>query len=367
LAAKTNKFWNFVQSDTENEATLYLDGEIASQESWWNDTINPAAFTRDLQALGNVDKIYVHISSGGGDVFAAYTIATRLKDNPAEIIAKTPWAASAATIILMAADKIMAPAGAVIMIHNPQVALCDYFESKDLTKMSETLETIKNSIIEWYCQKTGKDSKEISNLMDAETWWTGKEAYENGFVDELMFEEEPEQVIAKNKNTVVVNNVPINLKGYSVPEKIKKLFTQQAPDKTPKPEGITNISNINAEGGKEMEIKNMDELKKTYPEICNQIAEEAAKAERERIKNIEDITLAGYEELATKAKFEKPVSAETLGLQIIAEEKKSGEKFLSETKEDIENSNVNNIGTAPNGKVVNKKINPYGAIIDKVL
>lgn len=361
---KTNKFWNFVMSDNNEEATLFLDGEISSDKSWWIDTITPAEFTRELQNLGDVKKITVHLNSGGGDVFAAHTIATRLKDHAAEIVVKTAWAASAATIIVAAADKSYMPSGGVYMIHNPKISTFGCFEAKDFIKMSEKLNVVKNSIVEWYKAKTGKDEKEICELMDNETWWTGKEAVENGFIDELLFDEtegENEPVLM-NDNTAVVNSVEMDI--ANVPEKIKALFK---PQKNTGGENIENSTNI--KGGRNMAIKNVGELKAAYPELCNELVKNATEEERNRIKDIEGITLAGYEKMATKAKFEEPKSAAELSMSIIAAEKQAGKDYLEKVKNDTKTGGVNDVGAvATSGvKAGEVKDKAFDDVLNKII
>ena len=99
---KNKHFWNFQPASGENPPELILYGDIAS-ETWWGDEVTPRQFTEELDALGAVPEIVVRINSGGGDVFAANAIYTRLKDNTAKITVKIDgWAASAATIIAMA-------------------------------------------------------------------------------------------------------------------------------------------------------------------------------------------------------------------------------------------------------------------------
>ena len=100
------RFWDFRAAADENAAPeLILYGDIAS-ETWWGDEVTPLQFTEELNALGNVPEIVVRINSGGGDVFAANAIYTRLKDNAAKITVKIDgWAASAATIVAMAVHE----------------------------------------------------------------------------------------------------------------------------------------------------------------------------------------------------------------------------------------------------------------------
>jgi ATP-dependent protease ClpP protease subunit len=106
----SKKFWSFVAAADNKPAELILYGDISSY-SWWGDEVTPQQFNDDLIALGDVSEIVVRINSGGGDVFAANAIYTRLKDHKAKIIVKVDgWAASAATIIAMAGDTIQIPA-----------------------------------------------------------------------------------------------------------------------------------------------------------------------------------------------------------------------------------------------------------------
>jgi ATP-dependent protease ClpP protease subunit len=122
-----NKFWNIIAAADDKPAELILYGDISSY-SWWGDKITPKQFNDDLNALGDVSEIVVRINSGGGDVFAANAIYTRLKDHAAKITVKIDgWAASAATIIAMAGDSIQIPASGVFMIHDPKTKKQPYF------------------------------------------------------------------------------------------------------------------------------------------------------------------------------------------------------------------------------------------------
>lgn len=123
-----NKFWNFVAQTEEDPPELILYGAISSSQSWYEDRITPMSFNEELKALGDVDEIVVRINSGGGDVFAANAIYTRLKDCKAKITVKIDgWAASAATIIAMAGDVIQIPSNGVFMIHDPKLLAWDYY------------------------------------------------------------------------------------------------------------------------------------------------------------------------------------------------------------------------------------------------
>ena len=141
-------FWTFRAAAEESAAPeLILYGDIAS-ETWWGDEVTPRQFSDELNALGAVAEIVVRINSGGGDVFAANAIYTRLKDNKAKIIVKIDgWAGSAATIIAMAGDVIEIPGNGVFMVHDPKMGAMGYFSAEDFKKAAAELEVIKQSIV----------------------------------------------------------------------------------------------------------------------------------------------------------------------------------------------------------------------------
>lgn len=341
----SKKFWNFILQQPESgEAVLSIDGEIA-ETSWYSDAITAAQFTKELKELGDVNNIVVRINSGGGDVFAANAIYTRLKEHKATINVKIDgWCASAATIIAMAGDTIEIPASAVFMIHNPKMSVFNYCEAKEFEKFAKELDTIKNSIVNAYCTRTGKSKEEVSKLMDEESWWTGEEAVENGFCDKLMFSN-VENIVDNHK--AIINKVSMDYE--KLPAKIQKLFKveNKIENQVPNKESITNVN----------------QLRNTYPELVKMIEDEAVSNERKRISDIEDVTMIGYEEMAKEAKFTKPIEAKDLSMKIIAEEKKKGKNYIDDRNADVVESNVNRCGSAPTPQVKDK----WDIAIDTVL
>lgn len=176
---EVQRFWNFVPDEESNTAEMLLYGEI-SEYSWYGDEITPSVFNQELKDLGAVDEITVRINSGGGDVFAAVAIYTRLKEHKAKISVKIDgWCASAATIIAMAGDTIEISVGGVFMIHDPLAGLIGYYNTTDLENIVKELETIKQSIVNCYMTVTDKSEEEIKSLMTNEgEWFTGEEAVE---------------------------------------------------------------------------------------------------------------------------------------------------------------------------------------------
>lgn len=362
--AEVKKFWNFVANQEGNTAELLLYGEI-SEYSWYGDEITPEVFNNDLKAIGAVDEITVRINSGGGDVFAAVAIYTRLKEHKAKVAVKIDgWCASAATIIAMAGDTIEISVGGIFMIHDPMAGLLGYYNVEELNKISKELETIKQSIVNCYMTVTEMSEDEIKSLMTEEKWFTAEEAVEARFCTSVMFGEV--ETTVENAEKIIVNSVEINLEGYrTVPKGLL---------------GYTNSlnNNTNVKNDKEENEMTLEELKQKHPELVNAIrteattgngaaTTEAVDAERARIKAIDEITLPGFEDMATKAKYEQPISAEAFAMQIIAEQKKQGQTFLNDREEDVQESGVKDVTPVSNkGFKKNEEEDPFGDIIDSM-
>ncbi len=191
-----NKFWNFAESD-DGSRTLYLCGAIAD-ESWFDDDVTPKAFREELNA-GEGDVV-IWINSPGGDCVAAAQIYNMLMDYPGDVTVKIDGiAASAASVISMAGNKVLMSPTALMMIHNPlTVAIGD---SAEMQKAIDMLNEVKESIINAYEIKTGLSRAKLSHLMDAETWMNAKKAIELGFADALLFKSEEEDVVLEDSFT----------------------------------------------------------------------------------------------------------------------------------------------------------------------
>ena len=340
---KNKHFWNFQPASGDNPPELILYGDIAS-ETWWGDEVTPRQFTEELDALGAVPEIVVRINSGGGDVFAANAIYTRLKDNAAKITVKIDgWAASAATIIAMAGDSIEIPGNGVFMVHDPALGLLGYFNETELAKMTDELKVIKQSIVNAYTLKTGKDAADVAAIMAAETWYDGKQAVDAGFCDKLMFEDA--ETTVENAAKVVVNSVSLDLTRFpNMPVSLLNRMTARTPG------GFSNKTNHkntekerNTMDGIE-KITTVDGLKAAFPDLTRQIEDAATTAERKRIQDIEDVALAGYESIVNDAKFNNPIAAGDVAKAIVAAQKKQGGTYIKNRDDDAQKSVAGDVG-----------------------
>ena len=349
------KFWNINLIDNDNADVLIYD-EIAmktSQDFWTGaegTEVTPKAFRDDLEGI-MANNICVRINSGGGDVFAAESIATAIKDERAKgknITCKIDGiCASAAVQIAMACDKIMIPSSAYMMIHDPLTFMFGYYQAADMKKCIHTLDKIKAGIVNAYVDKTGIDREKISKLMTAETWFTGDEAVEKGFADELLHENIAPETIDSNNldDEFFVNGVSYKFAAFTnVPAELKnKAFNV-----------IKNISKNNPKekgDNEEMEIKNSKDLAQAYPDFINEIMEnaraEGANAERARLQAIDELSETVDGEFLNKSKYETLDTAEAVAYKAMKEGKFVNKTVLNALADDAQGAN--GVGGTANG------------------
>lgn len=188
------KFWNWIKVTNEageESRVLELDGTIAS-ESWFDDDITPKMFKEEL--FSGSGPITIWINSPGGDCIAASQIYSMLMDYQGEVTVKVDGiAASAASVIAMAGNKVLMAPTALLMIHNPSMAA--FGDHNDMAKAIDILNEVKESIINAYEIKTGQSRAVLSHLMENETWMNAKKAIELHFADGILEDSKKESPV----------------------------------------------------------------------------------------------------------------------------------------------------------------------------
>lgn len=319
------KFWNIINSG-ENDAELYIYGTITNGDGWIYESFGMEAtdqveFIRELNALGEKKNLAVYINSDGGDVYAAHTIHNVLRRNKAHVTVYVDGiAASAASVIAMAADKLIMPVNATLMIHDPLIGINGYFNASDLAGMKELLDQIKGSIVAAYAAKANLSEKEISKLMTAETYLTGKQAYEMGFADEVLYDKTVEVVNAGQY--VIVNSLAVKGHPFS---KLKGEDPMQGTG-TNQPTSSINTPSPQASATPSAISSNLSPVaapQNAAPQVAaaGNGAAEAATQERERLKAIDAIAGNIDPQLVNDAKYVNPISAEQLAFKAMNEGK----------------------------------------------
>lgn len=212
-----------IKNQTENTAELYFYGDINSGslgewQKYYPEDKAPKDVQDFLDQLDGVSKINVHINSGGGSVFGGIAIYNILKRYDAEIIVYVEGlAASIASVIAMAGDKIIIPANAQMMIHKPSGAV--WGNADDMRKEADILDGCQKVILNTYMQhaKEGVTEEEINALINAETWKNGEEWQE--YFD-IEVSEKSNAVAATSDYFDKYNHLPDKLKEKEDPQTI---------------------------------------------------------------------------------------------------------------------------------------------------
>lgn len=166
-----------VKSSADDVAEVVIYDEIGG----WG--IYADQFKRDLDKIES-STIVLRVNSPGGSVFEGVTIANALSNHSAKIEVHVDGvAASIASIIAMAGDKIHMAENAYMMIHNPwTIAIGD---SSEMLKAAELLEDLRGTLAKTYAKRTGQPEEEVFAWMDEETWFNAEAALDAGLIDSI--------------------------------------------------------------------------------------------------------------------------------------------------------------------------------------
>ncbi len=167
-----------VKNETLTSADLYFYGDIVS-DWWgaWTDSDQYPEAIRDFLKEQDGKKINIYINSGGGSVFAGIAIYNMLRRHKGlKTVYVDGMAASIASVIALAGDRVIIPANAFMMIHKPWAACMG--NADDCRKMAADLDAIETGIINVYKEHLaeGADIADIQKMVAEETWLNGEEA-----------------------------------------------------------------------------------------------------------------------------------------------------------------------------------------------
>lgn len=382
LAAAREGYSVKAESET-GDAELILYGDVVSERPYDYDKKMPSEgyyiveneILSDLKALSKCKKLDIRLNSCGGDCNVAIAIHNRLREmavNGTEITCTVDGVAmSAGSHIMCAADKVKASTGSLIMIHKSLTLLFGCYNADRLRKIANRNDAYDKAMLAAYKRKTGKSEDDLLKMMSDETFMTGTEAKEHGFVDELVETENNIEIAASaDKSALYVGGRIMRLYGASCPEYIPiaeapNVAGTHYPALLPKADenggGNANKPNNN-EGGKSIMAENLAELRKENPELAasveaevkaqyadeNKTAMDAAvqkalAGERERLEKIEAIAGQVSPELLADAKYKNPCTAEELAYKAMSENAKKGAGFLKDFATDYGDSGADGV------------------------
>ena len=321
------------ETDKTETAEVLIYGEIISDmpEEWkWSKEDKSAAdfdkAIKDIRSKG-AKNLLLRINSPGGvctESVAMRSILANAGFENINIRIEGLCASAATDIATLPGAHVQIAEGSEYMIHNPWC-----FAIGNANEMETTIERLRN--IEqmsrgFYMKRTGQSEEQVKEWMDAETWFTAEQAVEYGFADELLETEEKMAACVTSKE-------------YGTMKALYKSIPKEI-DLKEDPENQT-VSNGDSVAGEPTEINSqkeehvnmeineltLDQLREGNPALLEQIQQSAVEAERERLSDIDALTIPGYEEMAEQAKADG-TSVMEFQKQIVAAMKQKGDTFM---------------------------------------
>lgn len=291
-----------IGSEKSSTAIMRIYEDIG-EDFWTGGGITAKKFAQELDALGDIKRLNIHINCLGGDAFTAQAIHSIIADHPSKTTSYIDGvAASAATIIACAADEVIARHNTNYMIHYPWAMAVG--NSEVLKKAAEDLDKLTIPLVSVYKEQVkGQISEEkIRDLMEKETWMSADEALEYGFVDKVRGKM---QAIAKVSNTqIFCSGRVMNIAKYhykNVPNFPEEEFPIEHMEAGVHSWGEPVGSKSKTENKQTMTV---EELERHHPEIANTIRVAATTAERNRLAALDGMDAPGCETIIAKAKVE---------------------------------------------------------------
>lgn len=177
--------WNMgvraATDSADNSISIY---DVIGEDPWSGGGITAKRIDGALRMIGKKDVV-VNINSPGGDLFEGLAIYNLLRAHEAKVTVRVmAMAASAASVIAMAGDEIQIARAGFFMIHNAWVLAMG--NQHDLREVADWLQPFDQTMADLYAARTGLSAKEVTKLMDSETWIGGAKAVELGFSDDFV-------------------------------------------------------------------------------------------------------------------------------------------------------------------------------------
>ncbi|MFF7129992.1 head maturation protease, ClpP-related [Streptomyces sp. NPDC008240] len=247
--------WYRFKNIAADEAELLLYDEIGGFGTYAED------FLTELKAV-TAPKLRVKVNSPGGSVFEGVALANALRSHPAEVTVQVDGiAASIASVIAMAADRVVMQPQAMLMVHDAS-GVC-LGNAQDMQDMAALLDKISDNIADAYVAKAGGTRDEWRQVMKGERWFTAEEAVEAGLADEVVSSKKQAQ--PDEDEPEMHRRFDLAAYGYTGPKQ------QEAPTTPPPvaPEQVTLTFNLGETFGPEL----VEMLRKTVARRGEPVAE----------------------------------------------------------------------------------------------
>lgn len=180
-----NLYYNVVDNKKEKSVNINIFGDISGFDYDWTDSTGIKKLSRRLEDFNDYNEINVYINSYGGELAEGLAIYNALKLNKATVNTyNIGFACSSASIVFMAGDNRYMSKSSILMIHN--VSQFAYGNSQDFKKIANDLEILNTVVLNSYLDKVALTEKELTKMMDKETFIDSDDALNWGFITNIL-------------------------------------------------------------------------------------------------------------------------------------------------------------------------------------
>lgn len=343
-------YWKIV-NDADQDAELLIYGEIVDEQGWQSNVTAPKQVADFIAGLKG-KPLTVRINSGGGSVFAAHAIYNLIRAYEGKTTAVVDGlAASAASIIAIAADTVIMPKNAMMMIHDPMIYLDGAHNVSELQDYIEALQPIKASIIAAYTSRSHISAEKLADMMAHTTWMTADECVEKGFADAIVGAVHP----VLDGNCLVVNHIRHDIKPDDTKQIKQKL--EESPMGKQDEKDIKDIfmKFANMLGLTVADKEPAPPVENTIPAIDHKVVlKDAVAQEKQRLLALDalnDGTAVVRNIIQNAKETDKTVDDIKPIIDIIHETKENKQNLVKDMLADNADSGVNNVSGDPDMQV----------------
>jgi len=181
---KHTKWFEIVGLDKQEEPVqIYFYKEIGS-ENFDERRICAEEFCRELDEIPKDRQVILRMNSRGGSFYDGLAIAHKIHDRGKVHCYIDGNCASAASVVAMACEKVIAGEGTSVLIHNSRGS----FENMDVNTLKDfvkNMEDVDLQMANIYARKSGKPLSYIQALMNRGERLSAETALSLGLVDEI--------------------------------------------------------------------------------------------------------------------------------------------------------------------------------------
>ena len=351
MAATNEQYSIQFTMKAEGEDAEVMVYSVITRYKWDEDDVTATDFDKQLKEAkkNGAKNLHIRINSPGGEVYSAVAMRSMVMNagfDRVSVMIEGLCASAATLFATIPGAHVVIAEGSEFMIHNPMTIT--WGNAQEIEKTVDHLRKMEEQFHGMYAAKTGQTEDQIKDWMDATTWFTAKEAVEYGFCDELLASEKiaacvtmrdmvlmkamygdvPEQV--QTKNEVSTTPGPVHCGPIETRKTIDEVLEEIKNVSNGTPVAGVPTENTSKKGEQPMELNEnttVDQLREANPALLAQVQQDAVNAERERLSDIDALTVPGYEDMAEQAKA-NGTSAMDFHRQIVAAQKQKGTNFM---------------------------------------